>query len=109
MRVGVIVFPGSNCDRDALHGARLAGAEAQLLWHEDTDLHGSDAVALEATAVRAGDEYVLNGEKRWIGNGTIADVVVLWARDGSDGQVKAFLVEKGAPGYDARIIEGILA
>jgi glutaryl-CoA dehydrogenase len=68
--------------------------------------HGSDAVALEATAVRAGDEYVLNGEKRWIGNGTIADVVVLWARDGSDGQVKAFLVEKGAAGYDARIIEG---
>ena len=46
MKVGVVVFPGSNCDRDALHGARLAGAEAQLLWHEDTDLHGADAVIL---------------------------------------------------------------
>jgi phosphoribosylformylglycinamidine synthase I len=46
MKVGVVVFPGSNCDRDALHGARLAGAEAQLLWHEDSDLHGSDAVIL---------------------------------------------------------------
>ena len=46
MKVGVIVFPGSNCDRDALHGARLAGAQAELLWHEDTDLHGSDAVIL---------------------------------------------------------------
>jgi len=68
--------------------------------------HGSDAVALETTAERVGDEFVLNGEKRWIGNGTIADVVVLWARDTVDGQVKGFLVEKGAPGYDARVIEG---
>jgi glutaryl-CoA dehydrogenase len=68
--------------------------------------HGSDAVALETTAERTGDEYVLTGEKRWIGNGTIADVVVLWARDTADGQVKGFLVEKGAPGYDAHVIEG---
>jgi phosphoribosylformylglycinamidine synthase len=46
VKVGVVVFPGSNCDRDAAHAARLAGAEAELLWHEDTDLHGSDAVIL---------------------------------------------------------------
>jgi phosphoribosylformylglycinamidine synthase len=46
VKVGVVVFPGSNCDRDALHGARLAGAQAELLWHEDTDLHGADAVIL---------------------------------------------------------------
>ncbi|CAN5748493.1 phosphoribosylformylglycinamidine synthase subunit PurQ [soil metagenome] len=46
MKVGVIVFPGSNCDRDALHAAQLAGADAQLLWHEETDLHGADALIL---------------------------------------------------------------
>ena len=46
MKVAVVVFPGSNCDRDALHGARLAGAEAELVWHEDTDLRGADAVIL---------------------------------------------------------------
>jgi glutaryl-CoA dehydrogenase len=68
--------------------------------------HGSDAVALETVAVRDGDGYVLDGAKRWIGNGTIADVVVVWARDTSDGQVKGFLVEKGAAGYDALVIEG---
>jgi glutaryl-CoA dehydrogenase len=68
--------------------------------------HGSDAVALETTATRDGEEYVLSGEKRWIGNATIADVVVLWARDAGDGQVKGFLVEKDAPGYDASVIEG---
>ena len=68
--------------------------------------HGSDAVALETVARRDGDGYVLDGEKRWIGNGSIADVIVVWARDTSDGQVKGFLVEKGAPGYDALVIEG---
>jgi phosphoribosylformylglycinamidine synthase len=46
MRVGVVVFPGSNCDRDALHAARLAGAEAVPLWHERPDLRGAEAVIL---------------------------------------------------------------
>ncbi len=46
MKVGVVVFPGSNCDRDAVHAARLAGAAAELLWHEDPDLHGADVVVL---------------------------------------------------------------
>jgi len=49
---------------------------------------------------------VINGAKRWIGNGTMADVVVLWARDAEDMQVKGFLIEKGTPGYNARAIEG---
>ncbi|HET7677650.1 MAG TPA: phosphoribosylformylglycinamidine synthase subunit PurQ [Candidatus Limnocylindrales bacterium] len=46
MRVGVVVFPGSNCDRDALHAARLAGAEAVPLWHETPELAGADVVVL---------------------------------------------------------------
>src|SRR6266542_4106356 len=69
-------------------------------------LHGSDYVALETSARRDGDTWVLNGQKKWIGNGTIADVTVLWARDVADGKVKGFLVEKGAPGYAARRIDG---
>src|SRR5919106_519415 len=68
--------------------------------------HGSDSVALETAARRDGDEYVIDGRKRWIGNGTVADVVVVWARDSDDGQVKGFLVEKGTPGYEASVIEG---
>jgi glutaryl-CoA dehydrogenase len=66
--------------------------------------HGSDAVALETRARRIGDEYVLDGAKRWIGNGTIADVIVVWAR-GDGGQVNGFLVEKGTAGYEASVIE----
>jgi len=69
-------------------------------------LHGSDSVALETSATREGDEWVINGAKKWIGNGTLADIVVVWARDAADGQVKGFLVEKGTPGYDARRIDG---
>ncbi len=68
--------------------------------------HGSDSVALETSARRDGDEWVINGQKKWIGNGTLADVVVVWARDVADQQVKGFLVEKGTPGYDARRIDG---
>jgi glutaryl-CoA dehydrogenase len=68
--------------------------------------HGSDAVALETTARRDGDGYVVDGEKRWIGNGTLADVIVVWARDTTDGRVKGLLVEKDSPGYDARVIDG---
>jgi glutaryl-CoA dehydrogenase len=68
--------------------------------------HGSDSVALETSARREGDSFLINGSKKWIGNGTIADVVVVWARDVDDGEVKGFLVEKGAAGYEARVIEG---
>jgi glutaryl-CoA dehydrogenase len=68
--------------------------------------HGSDSIALETTARREGDEYVIDGRKRWIGNGTVADVVVVWARDSEDGEVKGFLVEKGTAGYVASVIEG---
>jgi phosphoribosylformylglycinamidine synthase subunit PurQ / glutaminase len=46
VRVGVVVFPGSNCDRDALWAASLAGADAVPLWHADTDLRGADVVIL---------------------------------------------------------------
>ena len=68
--------------------------------------HGSDSVALETTARRDGDTWTINGAKKWIGNGSIADVVVVWARDEADRQVKGFLVEKGTPGYAARKMEG---
>ena len=65
--------------------------------------HGSDAVHLDTRARRQGDHYVLEGRKRWIGNGTIAELVIVWARD-DDGKVGGFVVEKGAPGYRAEVI-----
>src|ERR687898_2685584 len=55
--------------------------------------HGSDAVGLETSARRDGDAYVLNGQKKWIGNGSIADYVIIWAR-GEDGAVGGYVVER---------------
>jgi glutaryl-CoA dehydrogenase len=85
---------------------RLAGMEALGAFALTEPDHGSDSVALETTARREGDDYVIDGVKRWIGNGSLADVVVVWARDTADGQVKGFLVEGSTPGYEARVIEG---
>ena len=67
--------------------------------------HGSDPGGMETHAAREGDHYILNGSKCWIGNASIADVKVVWARD-DDGHVGGFVVEKDAPGFRARDIEG---
>jgi glutaryl-CoA dehydrogenase len=67
--------------------------------------HGSDAVALSTQARRDGDEYVLNGRKKWIGNGTIADLVLIWAR-GEDGNVGGYVVPKGSAGWTATRMTG---
>lgn len=68
--------------------------------------HGSDSIALETSARRDGDAWVLNGAKRWIGNGSIADVIVVWARDEEDGDVKGFLVDAGTEGFSATTMTG---
>src|SRR6185437_2315876 len=56
------------------------------------------AGGLTTTARRDGDHWVLTGQKKWIGNATFADYIVIWARDTGDNQVKGFVVEKGTPG-----------
>ena len=53
-----------------------------------------------------GDTWVLKGVKRWIGNGTTADLIVAWARDTQEGQVKSFMVETPARGYEASVTTG---
>ena len=67
--------------------------------------HGSDPGGMETYATRNGDRYILNGSKCWIGNASIADVKVVWAKD-DDGRISGFVVEKDAPGFRARDIEG---
>jgi glutaryl-CoA dehydrogenase len=67
--------------------------------------HGSDPGGMETRAKRDGNSYVLNGSKGWIGNASIADVKVVWAKD-DDGRVGGFVVEKDAPGFRASDIEG---
>ena len=61
---------------------------------------GSDPGSMRTSARRNGSDWVLNGTKMWITNGTIADVAVVWART-EDGDINGFLVEKGMPGFEA--------
>lgn len=67
------------------------------------------AGGLTVTAKREGDEWVLNGQKKWIGNATFADITIIWARDVDDNQVKGFIVEKGTPGFKPEKIQGKMA
>lgn len=69
--------------------------------------HGSDiAGGLATTAERQGDEWIINGAKRWIGGAFTADYLAVFARDVADGQVKAFLVDREAPGVTLEKIYG---
>ncbi len=66
--------------------------------------HGSDPGGMETRAGRDGRGWILNGAKRWITNGSIADVAVVWAK--VDEGIAGFLVEKGTPGFSAHDIKG---
>jgi glutaryl-CoA dehydrogenase len=69
-------------------------------------LSGSDsAQGLRTVAKRDGDNWIINGSKRWIGNGSISDVTIIWAKDAEDGQVKGFIVPTTTPGYTGTKIE----
>ncbi len=64
---------------------------------------GSDPASMKTHAVRSGGDWVINGSKMWITNGTIADLTIVWAM--TDEGIRGFLVEKNMPGYTARDIE----
>ena len=66
---------------------------------------GSNPSGMLTNAVKRGNKYILNGEKMWITNGSLADVAVVWAKS-EDDQVRGFLVEKGTPGYKAWNVHG---
>jgi glutaryl-CoA dehydrogenase len=83
---------------------RLATGEAVGCFGLTEPDFGSDPGNMATKAVQVGSEYVLNGTKLWITNGSIADVAVVWAK--LDGIVRGFLVERGTPGFTARDIHG---
>ena len=67
--------------------------------------HGSDPGGMATKAVKDGDDWIINGSKMWITNGTVADVAVVWAKD-EEGIVRGFLLEKGMDGFTASDIHG---
>ena len=104
--IGATMFPvrplvrfGTD-DQRSLYLPRLASEEGCLAAIAFTEPHaGSDLQAIQASAVREGDEYVLSGEKCYITNGGIAEITIVFAK--LDGAVTAFIVEHGDPGVVA--------
>jgi glutaryl-CoA dehydrogenase len=110
LAMGTIAMLGSEEQKERWLPA-MARIEKIGAWGLTEPDHGSDSVLLETSARREGDEWVINGRKRWIGNATFADLVIIWARDEEDGQVKGFVLEKDEngehhPGYSTELIKG---
>jgi glutaryl-CoA dehydrogenase len=104
--MGSIAVAGSDEQR-AEWLPRFASGEFLGAFALTEPLSGSDtAQGLRTTATRDGDNWIINGAKRWIGNGSVSDVTIVWARDVADNQVKGFIVPTSTPGYQAARIEG---
>ena len=84
---------------------RMARGEAIGCFGLTEPQFGSNPGGMLTRAVKKGNQYILNGEKMWITNGSISDVAVVWAKT-EDGVVRGFLVEKGTPGYKAYDVHG---
>ena len=67
------------------------------------------AGGLTTICKREGDQWVINGQKKWIGNATFSDITIIWARDLDDSQVKGFIVRKENPGFKAEKMEDKMA
>ena len=101
LAMGSIYLCGSEAQKrrwlPAMQRADKIGAFALT----EPEVGSGAARGLTTTARRDGGDWILNGQKRWIGNATFADLTVVWARDIDDDQVKGFVVEKGTPGFAA--------
>ena len=104
--LGSILLLGSDAQRDDWLPALRRFERIGCFGLTEPDVGSGVARGLTTTCRRDGDAWVLNGEKKWIGNSTFADVVVIWARDTADESVKGFLVRTSLPGYDATLMHG---
>ena len=105
---GLVMYPIYSYGSDAQKERwlpRLQSGDALGCFGLTEPDHGSDPGAMKTRAVKKGNEYVLNGTKLWITNGSVADVAVVWAK-GEDGEIGGYLVEKGTPGYSTLDIHG---
>src|SRR6266498_2266191 len=105
---GLVMFPihsyGSKAQKEKWLPRLQSGESLGCFGLTEPD-HGSDPGSMATRAIKKGGEYVLNGTKLWITNGSVAEVAVVWAK-GDDGEIGGYLVEKGTPGYSTLDIHG---
>lgn len=104
----LVMYPihsyGSDEQKDRWLPAMARGEAIGCFGLTEPDF-GSNPAGMRLSARAHGDEFVLNGEKRWITSGGLADVAVVWAKT-DDGTVRGFLVPRGTPGFTTRDIHG---
>jgi glutaryl-CoA dehydrogenase len=106
----LVMFPiyamGSDAQKDKWLPAMSKGEKLGCFGLTEPDF-GSNPGGMRTRAKKVGNEYVLNGEKMWITNGSIADVALIWARSESDdNKIRGFLVDTKTPGFKADNIHG---
>jgi glutaryl-CoA dehydrogenase len=99
LAMGSIYLCGSDEQKQRWLPAMQQAEKIGAFGLTEPDVGSAAARGLTTTAQRRGKDWSLNGQKRWIGNATFADLTIIWARDVDDGQVKAFVVEKGTAGF----------
>ena len=104
--LGSIMMLGSDAQRDEWLPALRRFSKIGCFGLTEPEVGSGVARGLTTRCRRHGDEWIINGEKKWIGNATFADVVVIWARDEDDQKVKGFIVRTALPGYSARLMTG---
>jgi alkylation response protein AidB-like acyl-CoA dehydrogenase len=90
---------------------RIAAGESAIATAISEPAHGSDVAAIETRAERDGDEWIVNGQKTWITNGSVADIVLLMAKtdpDAGQNGISVFLVPTDRPGFTANTIDNKL-
>jgi hypothetical protein len=99
LAMGSIYLCGSDEQRERFLPAMARYDKIGSFGLTEPEVGSGASGGLQTTAQRNGDTWILNGQKKWIGNSTFGDLTVIWANDVADGRVKGFVVENSSPGF----------
>ena len=109
LAMGSIALCGSDEQQEQWLPAMAKMEKIGAFGLTEPDVGSAISAGLQTTARRDGDGWVLNGRKKWIGNASFADLVIIWARDEDDGQVKGFVVEQPSEGMVCEVQQDKIA
>jgi glutaryl-CoA dehydrogenase len=99
LAMGSIYLCGSEEQRERFLPAMARYDKIGSFGLTEPEVGSGASGGLQTTARRDGDSWILNGQKKWIGNAPFGDLTVIWAKDVGDGQVKGFVVQNSSPGF----------
>lgn len=109
LAMGSIYICGSEAQKEEWLPAMQQLKKIGAFGLTEPDVGSATAGGLTTTCKRTPEGWILNGQKKWIGNSTFSDMVIIWARDVDDNQVKGFIVRKENPGFAVEKIKGKMA